>query len=184
MSKQNSSFLSDFISALNDLEATDKKQTKAPENLESFIKGVSSLFGTDKIKITPVSSLSDLEQILKNLTSTKGTENEKVENTENQSKAFSSSPTTDTSNISANYNSGFDASPDLTTLTKMFLDNINCIIKHRVTGAKYVLISLTNIESRDQVKFPTTAVYLSLKNRKTWSRPIVDLYKNFVVVKD
>ena len=43
MSKQNSSFLSDFIYALNDLEATDKKQTKAPENLESLIKSVSSL---------------------------------------------------------------------------------------------------------------------------------------------
>ena len=42
MSKQNSSFLSDFISALNDLETIDKKQTKAPENLESLIKSVSS----------------------------------------------------------------------------------------------------------------------------------------------
>ena len=31
LDKQNSSFLSDFIYALNDLEATDKKQTKAPE---------------------------------------------------------------------------------------------------------------------------------------------------------
>lgn len=184
MSQQNfTSFISNLISTLDGSDST-KKQTKPPEDLENVIKNISFLLGGYKVKSFSETSLSDLEQILKNLTSAKGTENEKVENTENQSKAFSSSSTTDTSNISTNYTSSFNSSPDLTTLTNMFLDNINCILKHRSTGAKYVLLSLTNIESRDQLKFPTTAVYLSLKNRKTWSRPIVDLYENFVIVKD
>ena len=183
MPQQNfTSFISNLISALDDLESTTKKQTKPSEDLESVIKSVSSLFGTDKIKITPVSSLSDLEQILKNLTSVKGTENEKVENTENQSKAFSSSPTTDTSNTSTSSNSSSSTSIDLDYLIDLFLDNINSTIKHRKTGNKYVLLSLTNIDSTDQDKFPTSGVYLDLKNKTVWSRPIVDMYQKFMLV--
>ena len=182
MSKQNSSFLSDFIYALNDLEATDKKQTKAPENLESLIKSVSSLFGTDRVKITPIDKTTDLSQLIDDLLNPKGTENEKVENTENQSKAFSSSPTTDTSNTSTSSNSSSSTSIDLDYLIDLFLDNINSTIKHRKTGNKYVLLSLTNIDSTDQDKFPTSGVYLDLKNKTVWSRPIVDMYQKFMLV--
>ena len=82
MSKQNSSFLSDFISALNDLETIDKKQTKASENLESLIKSVSSLFGTDRVKITPIDKITDLSQLIDDLLNTKGNEDEKVKSAE------------------------------------------------------------------------------------------------------
>lgn len=183
MSKQNSSFLYDFISALNDLETTDKKQTKAPENLESFIKSVSSLFGTDKVKITPINKNTDLSQLIDDLLNSKGNENEKVKSAEEQYKTSSKSSTTNTSNTSTNSNSSRSTSIDLDSLIALFLDNINSTIKHRITGNKYVLLSLTNVESTDQDKFPTSGVYLDLKNKTVWSRPIVDMYNKFLVVK-
>ena len=182
MSKQNSSFLSDFISALNDLETIDKKQTKDPENLESLIKSVSSLFGTDRVKITPIDKTTDLSQLIDDLLNPKGNENEKVKSAEEQYKTSSKSSTTNTSNTSTSSNSFSSTSIDLDYLIDLFLDNINSTIKHRKTGNKYVLLSLTNIDSTDQDKFPTSGVYLDLKNKTVWSRPIVDMYNKFLVV--
>lgn len=181
MSKQNSSFLSDFIYALNDLEATDKKQTKAPENLESLIKSVSSLFGTDRVKITPINKNTDLSQLIDDLLNSKGNENEKVKSAEEQYKTSSKSSTTNTSNTSTNSNSSRSTSIDLDYLIDLFLDNINSTIKHRITGNKYVLLSLTNIDSTNQDKFPTSGVYLDLKNKTVWSRPIVEMYQKFML---
>ena len=182
MSKQNSSFLSDFISALNDLETIDKKQTKASENLESLIKSVSSLFGTDRVKITPIDKTTNLSQLIDDLLNTKGNEDEKVKSAEEQYKTSSKSSTTNTSNTSTSSNSFSSTSIDLDYLIDLFLDNINSTIKHRKTGNKYVLLSLTNIDSTDQDKFPTSGVYLDLKNKTVWSRPIVDMYNKFLVV--
>lgn len=182
MSKQNSSFLSDFISALNDLETIDKKQTKVPENLESLIKGISSLFGTDKIKITSINKNTDLSQLIDDLLNPKGNEDEKVKSTEEQCKTSSKSSTANTSNTSTSSNSFSSTSIDLDSLIDLFLDNINSTIKHRKTGNKYVLLSLTNIDSTDQDKFPTSGVYLDLKNKTVWSRPIVEMYQKFMLV--
>ena len=182
MSKQNSSFLSDFISALNDLETIDKKQTKTPENLESLIKSVSSLFGTDRVKITPIDKTTDLSQLIYDLLNPKGNEDEKVKSAEEQYKTSSKPSTTNTSNTSTSSNSFSSTSIDLDYLIDLFLDNINSTIKHRKTGNKYVLLSLTNIDSTDQDKFPTSGVYLDLKNKTVWSRPIVDMYNKFLVV--
>ena len=182
MSKQNSSFLSDFISALNDLETIDKKQTKAPENLESLIKSVSSLLGTDRVKITPIDKTTDLSQLIDDLLNPKGNEDEKVKSAEEQYKTSSKPSTTNTSNTSTSSNSFSSTSIDLDYLIDLFLDNINSTIKHRKTGNKYVLLSLTNIDSTDQDKFPTSGVYLDLKNKTVWSRPIVDMYNKFLVV--
>lgn len=182
MSKQNSSFLSDFIYALNDLETTDKKQTKAPENLESLIKSVSSLFGTDRVKITPIDKTTDLNQLIYDLLNPKGNEDEKVKSAEEQYKTSTKSSTTNTSNTSTSSNSFSSTSIDLDSLIDLFLDNINSTIKHRKTGNKYVLLSLTNIDSTDQDKFPTSGVYLDLKNKTVWSRPIVEMYQKFMLV--
>lgn len=182
MSKQNSSFLSDFIYALNDLETTDKKQTKAPENLESLIKSVSSLFGTDRVKITPIDKTTDLNQLIYDLLNPKGNEDEKVKSTEEQHKTSNKSSTTSTSSTSTNSNSFSSTSVNLETLIDLFLNNINSTIKHRITGDKYVLLSLTNIESTNQDKFPTSGIYLDLKNKTVWSRPIVEMYQKFMLV--
>ena len=182
MSKQNSSFLSDFISALNDLETIDKKQTKAPENLESLIKSVSSLLGTDRVKITPIDKTTDLSQLIDDLLNPKGNEDEKVKSAEEQYKTSSKPSTTNTSNTSTSSNSFSSTSIDLDYLIDLFLDNINSTIKHRKSGNKYVLLSLTNIDSTDQDKFPTSGVYLDLKNKTVWSRPIVEMYQKFMLV--
>ena len=40
------------------------------------------------------------------------------------------------------------------------------------SGRLYVILMVTNIESNDQTKFPTTVVYQGHENGKRWSRPV------------
>lgn len=51
---------------------------------------------------------------------------------------------------------------------------------HKKTGRLYVLVSLTNTLSTDQVKFPTSVSYLDPANNTIWSRPIIDFAEKFV----
>ena len=58
---------------------------------------------------------------------------------------------------------------------------INHHFKH-ANGDTYALLAITNAASEDQVKFPTTAVYVSLTTAENWSRPLVDFATKFTPV--
>lgn len=40
------------------------------------------------------------------------------------------------------------------------------------SGRIYVILMITNIDSKDPAKFPVTAVYQGSDNGKRWSRPV------------
>lgn len=51
---------------------------------------------------------------------------------------------------------------------------------HKKTGRIYVLVSLTNTLSTDQIKFPTSVSYLDPANNTIWSRPIMEFTEKFI----
>jgi hypothetical protein len=52
---------------------------------------------------------------------------------------------------------------------------------HR-NGAEYEVLMLTNIDSTDQIKYPTTVVYRSVANGKLWSRPVHDWWRSMTYI--
>lgn len=50
------------------------------------------------------------------------------------------------------------------------------------SGREYELLMVTNQQSNDQQKFPTTAVYKSKKDDLVWSRPIQEFIQNFILI--
>lgn len=58
---------------------------------------------------------------------------------------------------------------------------IGKLFKHYKKGTIYKLVLITNLESTDQKKFPTTAVYLDVETDQVWSRPLEEFIKNFTI---
>ena len=58
---------------------------------------------------------------------------------------------------------------------------IGKLFKHYKKGTIYKLVLITNLESTDQKKFPTTAVYLDVETDQVWSRPLEEFINNFTI---
>lgn len=64
----------------------------------------------------------------------------------------------------------------------LYLDiNIGKLFKHYKKGTVYQLVMITNLESTDQDKFPTTAVYKDVNTEIVWSRPLEEFINNFTL---
>lgn len=72
-----------------------------------------------------------------------------------------------------------EAVEPLSVLIGKYRNLIFSKFKHKAKGTEYVLIELTNTESDDQEKFPTTAVYHDVVKGVKWSRPLVEFDQNF-----
>ena len=59
--------------------------------------------------------------------------------------------------------------------------NVNKTFKHYKKGTIYQLLLISNLESTDQNKFPTTAVYQDVDTKLVWSRPLVEFITNFKI---
>lgn len=55
------------------------------------------------------------------------------------------------------------------------------LFKHYKKGTIYKLLLIANLESSDQGKFPTTAVYEDTESGLVWSRPLEEFIKNFIL---
>ena len=73
------------------------------------------------------------------------------------------------------------ASVGLDAMITAYEAMINHHFKH-ANGDTYALLAITNAASEDQVKFPTTAVYVSLTTAENWSRPLVDFSAKFTLI--
>lgn len=58
---------------------------------------------------------------------------------------------------------------------------IGKLFKHYKKGTIYQLILISNLESTDQKKFPTTAVYKDVETGVVWSRPLEEFITNFKI---
>lgn len=58
---------------------------------------------------------------------------------------------------------------------------LNRHFKH-ANGDTYALLAITNAASDNLVKFPPTAVYVSLTTAENWSRPLVDFSAKFTLI--
>lgn len=64
----------------------------------------------------------------------------------------------------------------------LYLDiNIGKLFRHYKKGTIYQLVMITNLESTDQIKFPTTAVYKDVESGFVWSRPLEEFINNFTI---
>lgn len=72
-------------------------------------------------------------------------------------------------------------SVDIDNLITKYESLLNHNFKH-ANGDTYSLLAITNAASEDQVKFPTTAVYVSLTTSENWSRPLVEFSKKFTLI--
>lgn len=59
--------------------------------------------------------------------------------------------------------------------------HINKLFKHYKKGTIYKLISIANLETTDQTKFPTMAVYVDIETELVWARPLEEFIKNFTI---
>jgi hypothetical protein len=69
-------------------------------------------------------------------------------------------------------------------ITKFYLYSdiyIGKLFKHYKKGTIYQLILISNLESTDQIKFPTTAVYKDVETEIVWSRPLEEFINNFKI---
>lgn len=59
--------------------------------------------------------------------------------------------------------------------------NIGRLFKHHRKGTIYKLVLIANLESSDQTKFPTIAVYEDTELGLIWARPLEEFIKNFIL---